>query len=854
MAAATEAFLIGGRYRLGSLVSQLQTGAFLSALDRKTGNAVQIHRVDAPAEQEVVNIRTQARVVGQRLAGLRHRNLPRVYDLVEEGNSVYSIQEEFAGKPLASLQVPVSPEMARRYLEQLLSVLAYLHGLKPAIIHRDVRPETILVAPHGTLQLIGADLARVGSALVQSTVFRGEGSPEYASPELLLGEPSNPLQDLYSAGAVAYFLVTGKAPAEALKRVKSSAKLEPLPATIPANLSTLITRLLDVEPENRPAGAREALADLTAGENGTGNRLPLFLLEPAKPAPSAAAPAVLKATEVPKPEVQVPAAKRSMWDLLFSKSKVERTSWAPDEESSLIEDAVQSFDAVDLDQMDLDVEVARLLPETAARSIQGICIGLSGPNEMIVAAKDPSLVYIYDHVNYATQGQYRAVLRRADPDWIDRAMEWAYRSRTTTNWRTWVQRRALDKVSLVVANPMADVSMLGEEISHPIVEATDRVIKEALAVGTSDIHMEAFENRMEIRYRIDGVLQPAATYPPDQGTAMVKRIKVMANMDVSQERTTQGGRIALSVGEKKYDLRVSIVPVAYGESVVMRVLQKGSFNLTLSDLGLDPNTEKRFRAALRQPHGIILVCGPTGSGKSTTLYASLKELQRPDRKLLTVEDPVEYGMDGLVQVQVNLAPRDEEQKVTFAKVLREFLRQDPEVILVGEIRDPETASIALQAALTGHLVLSTLHTNDSIAIMSRLRDMAIKNYLVASTLRCGLSQRLARRICPACREEIEVAPEVRLLFEKEEISQPYRQFQGRGCRECLETGYRGRVGIYELLEVTPGVRSMIAREASDEEFLAQLKSEGFRSLYQNALEQVVTGQISFEEVQRVCEG
>jgi type II secretory ATPase GspE/PulE/Tfp pilus assembly ATPase PilB-like protein len=325
----------------------------------------------------------------------------------------------------------------------------------------------------------------------------------------------------------------------------------------------------------------------------------------------------------------------------------------------------------------------------------------------------------------------------------------------------------------------------------------------------------------------------------------------MANMDIAQERITQGGRISLKVGDQEFDLRVSIVPVPVGESVVMRILKKGAFTLTLADLGFSEEKETRFRRILSQPHGMILVCGPTGSGKSTTLYASLKEIQRPDRKLLTAEDPIEYQMPGIIQVQMNTAPREAEKKVTFSKTLREFLRQDPDVILVGEIRDQETAEIGIQAALTGHLLLSTLHTNDSVGIIARLRDMGCEPFQIGSVLLGGLAQRLARRICQNCRQQVPVPEEMLELFTQHQIKNP-KMYKGRGCRKCHQSGHRGRVGLYELLEITPEIRAHINRGDHEEEIRKTAASQGFRDLLTDGLDKVTRGFVSLEEVLRVC--
>jgi len=287
------------------------------------------------------------------------------------------------------------------------------------------------------------------------------------------------------------------------------------------------------------------------------------------------------------------------------------------------------------------------------------------------------------------------------------------------------------------------------------------------------------------------MLKRISSYPPEQASAMLKRIKVLANMDIAQERVPQGGRISVRVGDLECDLRVSVVPVQGGESAVLRLLRKNAEHLSLTQLGFPEDLQADFQALLQQPYGTILVCGPTGSGKTTTLYSCLKQLERPDRKLLTVEDPVEYEMAGVTQVQVDTSPREIEKRVTFARVLREFLRQDPDVILVGEIRDPETAEVAVQAALTGHLLLSTLHANDALGVFARLQEMGIEPFLIGTSLIGVVSQRLARRICQDCREPVEVP------LPLQERMRGVGAFRGRGCPACLGSGYRGRVGLYE---------------------------------------------------------
>ncbi|NDD30037.1 MAG: type II/IV secretion system protein, partial [Proteobacteria bacterium] len=536
---------------------------------------------------------------------------------------------------------------------------------------------------------------------------------------------------------------------------------------------------------------------------------------------------------------------------LFGRGRDLDVNAAPTDRASAEE--LERFPLVDLSQLELDREVAQALAESVCRSIEGICIGRISANEITVAVKDPTSVHVYDHISYASQGQLRPTLVRADPLMCELAQEWAFRLpafASQLSWLEWLERKKLEAETLDVKTA-AEVTFGVEDITSPIISAVDRIIKEAISAGASDIHLETFELEMVVRYRIDGVLNEINTFESKEAAAIVKRVKILANLDIAQDRITQGGRISVAVAGQELDLRVSIVPVPKGESVVMRLLKKGSFNLTLRDLGFNETDEGRFRTVLSQPYGMVLVSGPTGSGKSTTLYASLAEIQRPDRKLLTIEDPIEYQMPRVTQVQVNNAPREEEKRVTFAKALREFLRQDPDVILVGEIRDAETAAISVQAALTGHMLLSTIHTNDSVGIVARLRDMGVEPYLIGSVLLGGVAQRLCRRICSQCREAMPVPHGLAPLLAEEGLAVT-EVFHGRGCTTCHGTGYRGRLGLYEILEVGGEVRELISSRARDEEIREAARAHGFRTLLQDGLRKVANGAVTYDEVQRVC--
>lgn len=508
--------------------------------------------------------------------------------------------------------------------------------------------------------------------------------------------------------------------------------------------------------------------------------------------------------------------------------------------------------SLDLSLLNLDREVSALLPQALAHKIEGICIGQPEPGLLTVVVPDPTEVSLYELIDMATQHRFKAQLLGGAREQIRLAQEYVYEvsaARQHETWKQWLESKRFAGASLDLTRK--DSNAAGE-VTGQVVDMADAIIKEAISVGASDIHLETYDDGLLVRYRQDGVLRVINQLSPELGGPVVKRLKVMANMDITQDRMTQGGRIGLQIGGRGYDLRVSAVPVAEGESLVLRVLSKGAFSTTLNDLGFSEDQFRQYSRFIGHPHGLILTCGPTGAGKSTTLYASLKSIQRPDRKLLTVEDPVEYQMPGIIQVQVNRAPKEVERQVTFASTLREFLRHDPDVILVGEIRDEETAHISIQAALTGHLVLSTIHTNDAVGIVNRLKDQGVKPYLIASTLIGGVAQRLVRRVCADCAQVHPMSAEEKDLFGKYGL-EAEQLARGKGCERCLNSGMRGRVGLYEVLSITDEIRELIERGATALEIQRTALSQGMKPLAHSGLVKAAQGQVALEEVRRVCQ-
>jgi len=395
-----------------------------------------------------------------------------------------------------------------------------------------------------------------------------------------------------------------------------------------------------------------------------------------------------------------------------------------------------------------------------------------------------------------------------------------------------------------------DVQHLKDLASEaPVIRLVGLIIRRALETRASDIHIEPFENRLIVRYRVDGVMHEVESPPRRLSAAVISRVKIMSNLDIAERRLPQDGRIKLRIQGKEIDLRVSTVPTMHGESVVMRILDKGGVPLDFTSLGFEPDMLAKFNEVLLRPHGILLVTGPTGSGKTTTLYTALSKLNQPDVKILTVEDPVEYQMEGINQIQVK--PQID---LTFANALRSIVRQDPDVIMIGEIRDLETAQIAVQSALTGHLVLSTLHTNDAASTVNRLLDMGMQDYLLTSTVIGIQAQRLVRTLCRECRRAYRALPEVVAetgLGRFAEAGSEVTLFEPVGCEACAQSGFIGRVAIMEIMPMSDGIRSLVMRHANSGEIQKQAAAEGMMAMYDHGLRKVLVGTTTLEEVLRV---
>ena len=496
---------------------------------------------------------------------------------------------------------------------------------------------------------------------------------------------------------------------------------------------------------------------------------------------------------------------------------------------------------VDLSNRKIDPETATIIPEAAARRHHVLCIG-KVDNKITLAMADPTDILALDDVRIRTGLIPEPVLSFYDD--IERAIEAAYSS-SEHKWQEIVSETT-ETIDVV----KEDQQELPDEVTvdAPIVRLADLIITQAIAQKASDIHIEPFEKQLIVRYRVDGILREVMSPPKALQQALVSRFKIMANLNIAEKRVPQDGRIQVNIKRDRYDLRVADLPTLWGESIVMRILDRKSVMVELDQLGFHPEILERWKKLIELPNGVILVTGPTGSGKSTTLYATLNTINRPDTKIVTIEDPVEYNIQGINQVQVH--PK---VGLTFAAGLRAFLRQDPDVMMVGEIRDHETALIAVQSALTGHLVLSTLHTNDSVSAITRLIDMGIEPFLLASSVQAVMAQRLVRTVCRTCKRSVKPHKAIHAKFEEYGIPVASLQLtKGDGCEDCAGSGYKGRAGIHELVTMTDEMRRLVLERTSTAELKKLALQQGLRTLYHDGLIKVAQGVTTLEEVLRVA--
>jgi type IV pilus assembly protein PilB len=492
---------------------------------------------------------------------------------------------------------------------------------------------------------------------------------------------------------------------------------------------------------------------------------------------------------------------------------------------------------VDISKVDISKEASAAIPVTLAERWQIIPLARQG-KKLRVAMVDPTNFYALDDIRLVTGCDVEPVI--AAEQEIIRAIHEAYG----------VQDIVANAVSKFRPDdePSSNSNMTGIPEEAPAISIVNLLISQAVKQRASDIHIEPQDNNLRVRFRIDGVLHGAFTFPQYTHASIVSRIKIMSEMDIAEKRLPQDGRIKVQEAGRDIDIRVSTIPTILGEKVVLRILDKQAVVLDLRRLGFSENNLRQYQQMYARAYGMILITGPTGSGKTTTLYSTLKELNTGDKNIITIEDPVEYRLDGVNQVQVN-----DRAGLSFGNGLRSILRQDPNVVMVGEIRDRDTAEIAIRAALTGHLVLTTLHTNDAAGAIARLIDMGIEPFLITSSVLGVVAQRLVRLICPDCKRSYQVEPgdaERSMLTTDDSV--PVRLFRGVGCPQCHQTGYRGRIAIHEVLAVNHKLRQVISKRAASNELASVAKQAGMRTMWQDGLQKVLAGLTTIDEIRRVA--
>ncbi len=502
---------------------------------------------------------------------------------------------------------------------------------------------------------------------------------------------------------------------------------------------------------------------------------------------------------------------------------------------------VYDMPAVDLANFDVDKSAVDLLPADVAQKFGAIPIRKVG-RTLTLAMADPLNIYAVDDIKFIVGLEVQAVV--AAESAIKKTIDRFY---GTVNALNDIMKDMEDGEAVEVVDEEDDDDPLAGSDDAPVIKYVNSLLAEAVIRRASDIHIEPFEKMIRVRVRQDGALYELPSPPLRMRLPITSRLKLMAELDIAEKRVPQDGRIKIMVQNRKIDLRVSTLPCIFGEKIVMRILDQSNLNVNLESFGFQPEAQERFLKAIESPYGMVLVTGPTGSGKTTTLYSAISRINVTTVNIMTAEDPVEYNLPGINQVNVN-----DDIGLTFAAALKSFLRQDPNIVMVGEIRDLETGAIAIKAALTGHLVLSTLHTNDASSTIDRMIDMGIAPFLVASSVNCIVAQRLLRRVCVNCREEMDSHDELltELQLTADEVGDEGKLYRAVGCVECHDTGYKGRTGIYEVLQLSSTIRKMILDRASAAEIKSQAVEEDMLTLRRDALRKMLIGDTTPEEVLR----
>jgi len=808
---------------------------------------------------------------GQAQMKLRHPHIVEVHECGSIESVHYIAMEYVEGRTLRSLirrSGRLGVERALEIAAQACEALEYAHSM--GFIHRDVKSGNLMMTEAGQVKLMDFGLVQVTGQTVLTKTGSVMGTPEYMSPEQISGEEVDLRTDIYSLGIMLYEMLTGELPFKAdnpqtitmMHRYEQPRPIRDLQRKVPTEVESIVMRALAKRVEDRYQSAREMLDDIAAWgaashgaePNATPTETAVDLSRPALAGAGGLAgerqslAGALISSGLARP-AQVSAALAAMGERGTPLLESLVSGGVLDEKSAqqLVADWAGLEVLPDAGSVSIGPEVLKAVPEKTVRKFDVLPLSRLG-GTLRLGMVDPFDVAAIDLVEALTRDTVQpvAVARDELKGLVERFYEHEGR------YEQILQELGVDEEQQIeVVDEEAEAltfDMTDEEATEaPIIKLVNYLIQQAVRQRASDIHIEPDENRLRVRFRVDGFLREFITPPKNFQTAIASRIKIMADMDIAERRVPQDGRIKLRADNRNVDLRVSTLPGIYGEKVVIRILDESSMLLGLNQLGFDPPLLERWRRMASRPYGIVLVTGPTGSGKTTTLYATLSELNTIDTNIISVEDPVEYRLEGVTQVQVN--PK---AGVTFATGLRSIFRQDPDIIMVGEMRDVETAQISVKAALTGHLVFSTLHTNDAPGAITRLLDMGVQPYLVASSLVGVAAQRLTRRICSRCKEAY--VPDLEALASQGVVLEPGALlYRGAGCKACGGTGYRGRTVIVELMELTEEVKQLIITSGAANTIKQAACHAGMHTLWDHGLRKALAGETTLEELQKRIE-
>jgi type IV pilus assembly protein PilB len=811
---------------------------------------------------------------------LKHPHIVEVFECGSLDGVHYIAMEYVEGRTLRSLirrsgRMPV--ERALEIAAQACEALEYAHGL--GFIHRDVKSANVMLTDAGQAKLTDFGLVQVTGMTVLTKTGAVMGTPEYMSPEQIGGEAVDWRTDIYSLGVVLYEMLTGELPFTAenpqtitmMHRYEQPRPIRELRRKVPGQVEAIVMRAFAKRMADRYQSAQQMLEAIrafqAAGHTAARGR------GAADATGTAISSAPLTATQVTEQALAHAAgptgARQPLAGTFISSGQV-----SPAQVGTALSvmgtQGVRLADALVLGGAMAREEAQRIVADWAGLEVLPDTASASIPPDVLQVVPEP----VVRKLEVVPLSRHRGVLRLGMVDPFDVStidlVEALSRETVQPVALTKDELRALverfyegegryeqilqelgveeEQVEVVEEEAEAVTFDVSEEAAEaPIIKLVNYMIQQAVEQKASDIHIEPEENRLRVRFRVDGFLREFITPPKSFQPAIVTRIKVMSDMDIAERRVPQDGRIKLRTTNRNVDLRVSTLPGIYGEKVVIRILDKSAMLLGFDELGFAPQMLERWQRLVTRPYGIVLVTGPTGSGKTTTLYATLNWLNTTDTNIITVEDPVEYRLEGITQVQVN--PK---AGVTFATGLRSIFRQDPDIIMVGEMRDLETAQISIKAALTGHLVFSTLHTNDAPGAITRLLDMGIQPYLVASSLVGVSAQRLTRRICPDCKVAYE--PDRGELAAQGITLEPGALlYRGAGCKACDGSGYRGRTVLVELMEITEEIKQLIITTSASNAIKQAACQAGMRTLWEDGVRKVLAGETTLEEVHKRIE-